>query len=243
MEWFHDVSNLLQQTDKVYERLVALDKPDKLTLTKEKIYSERSWESVKSLIEPNFEAELSKLKFFYIPKVFQPGPCFVFPLFDVENLPKRAQTRPMEGSILFNEKNKYYMLGDKDQFLGPSWIGNDVDTIQKLLETQSIILVEGGFDLLACRLLAPELPIMSTTTNKVGKKHVLWLKMLGVKNIYLLFDNERSDKGNQAMNFLQRDLKEFNVEIILQAGAEDPSSSLHSMISARKFRTLLKGIL
>jgi hypothetical protein len=240
MSDFHNVPELLSQTDVIYSRLVELGKPTKFALTKQKIYKERGWEPSRPMIEANFDRELEKLRFFYIPKVFQPGPCFVFPLIDVDGSYRRAQTKPLPGSVLHNNKTKYYTLGDRDQFIGPTWIGNDISTLVNILETRSVTLVEGGFDLLACRLLVPSLPILSPLTKRIGKKHIIWLRMLGVKRINLLFDHEKSGQGDESMKYLQEDLKGFDVSIFEQTGGgEDPSGALKSLRSARNLYNML----
>ncbi len=217
-----------------------MGKPDKLTLTREKIIEAREWGPALPFIGSRLDDEIKRLGFAYVPKVFQPGPCFVFPLWDADGVTRRAQTRPIPGSILYSQDKKYYMLGDKTQFLGPTWMGNDNATVAQILQRRDITLVEGGFDLLACRCLVPGFPIMSSLTKSIGKKHVVWLRMLGVRTIHLLFDHERSRKGDEAMHFLEEDLKGFNVNIIEQfGGGEDPSSALKSTSSARRLYNIL----
>jgi 5S rRNA maturation endonuclease (ribonuclease M5) len=237
-DWFQDVSELIKQVEILYTGpAVKLGVSDKISLTKKKVIAERQWEPCLHLIERNFDDQLTRINLFYIPKTFQPGPCFVFPLVDAIGFPVRARVRPMEGSELFGQ-GKYVDLGDKSQFVGPPWIGNDGETLRKIIETQSVILVEGGFDLLACRLLAPELPMLSPLTAGLGKKHVLYLRILGVRNVYLLFDNDK--KGTETMDQIQYFSKEFDsVQQLLLTGAADPSAALKTTKSARLLRDLL----
>jgi Toprim-like len=233
-----NVSELLKELEVLYN-LPAIQQgvSDKLSLTKKKIYAEREWEPCRTLIDRNFDAELTRIGLVYIPKTFQPGPCFLFPLVDALGINMRARARPMEGSELFGQ-GKYVDLGDKTQFLGPPWIGNDFETLRKIIETHSVILVEGGFDLLACRLLAPSLPMLSPLTAGLGKNQAAYLRILGVRNIYLLFDNDK--KGTQTMDKIQYFSKEFdNVQQLLQVGATDPSAALKTTKSARLLRDLL----
>jgi hypothetical protein len=237
-EWYQEVPELIKQVETLYT--LPTIKPgvsDKLSLTKKKIYEQREWEPCRTLIDRNFDDALLRIGLVYIPKTFQPGPCFMFPLIDAVGINMRARVRPMEGSELFG-RGKYVDLGDKTLFLGPPWIGNDLKTLQKIIETQSVILVEGGFDLLACRLLAPELPMLSPLTAGLGKKHVAYLRILGVKNIYLLFDNDK--KGTQTMDQIQYFSREFDsVQQLLQVGATDPAAALKTTKSARLLRDLL----
>lgn len=236
--WFQDVPELIRRVEILYSKPeIKPGVSDKLSLTKKKIYNGREWEPCRTLIDRNFDAELIRIGLFYIPRTFQPGPCFVFPLVDAVGFPIRARVRPIEGSELFGQ-GKYVDLGDKTQFVGPPWIGNDAETMRKIMETRSVILVEGGFDLLACRLLVPELPMLSPLTAGLGKKHVAWLRIMGVKNIYLLFDNDK--KGTETMDQIQHFSKEFDVvQQLLLVGTSDPSAALKTTKSARLLRALL----
>jgi hypothetical protein len=252
--WWQLVPKLISSVDKVYNNQEAKGKSGKWLATKKKIYSERNWESSISLIEKNFESVLEKLNFFYVPKGFEPGPMFVFPQKDVEDEYTRAQTRPLYEIISQDgTSSKYRVIGvPKDQFLGPVWLGNDDDTLKLIMEKGHVVLVEGPFDLLAVRLLCPDIPSMSPLTKKIGIDHQAYLRMLGVKTIYLAFDNEE-DKlteerqrvwgaGFSAMRRLQNDIKQMKVEIVFVPGASDPSQCLEKLINATALRKSLRSI-
>lgn len=245
MNDFQDVAELLLQCDKLYERLASMNLASRALLTKKYIYEQRGWLPSQFIIERAFDEQLKRIGMFYIPKVMQPGPCFVCPLRDSTGEVRRVQTRPMPGSVLYSSDKKYYMLGDKDLFLGPSWLGNDPLTIAQILERRAVYIVEGAFDLLACRLVVPptrpdSLPSLCPLGKTLGKKHILFLKMLGVRTLYLLMDHETSGVGDKSMKFMEEDLKDFEVHIVEQTGGgEDPSSALKNLSSARRLYNVI----
>lgn len=66
--------------------------------------------------------------------------------------------------------------------------------------------------------------------------------MLGVRNLFLMYDNEASGRGNQAMDIESRVLaKHFNVHV-LPCPASDPSAALQSATLAAKLKRLLNSI-
>lgn len=188
-----NVPNITEETDKLYERIVAKGGHDKLTLTREKIIEVRGWQPSLYLTRDNFERALTELGCFYVPKIMQPGPAFVFPIIDIDRECQYAQTKPLEGSVL-GGKSKYRFIGSK--CVGPTWLGNTNETLTTAVSTGQVVLVEGPFDLLACRVLAPEVPVMSPLTKRLGKGHQAYLRMLGLRRVYLMFDNELPSAGH-----------------------------------------------
>ena len=241
-----DVSRLIEETDKLYSRII-MKRPeaDKLSFTKSKIISERGWEPSRSLIDSNFNRVLSELKIFYVPNILLPGPAFVFPIRDVDGTYPYAQTKPLEGSVLYSPKAKYYRIGNA--ISSPQWLGNSPETIKILMRMRRVMVVEGPFDLLACRLLCPSLPVLCPLTKLVTKKHEEYLRILGVKTLHLMFDNELSKKtggfmgsGNISMAMQKKSITSMKVEIAL-CPASDPSEALQSMKSAMALRKLLNS--
>ena len=252
--WWQDVPKLISQTDVMYRRLVEKGRSDKVTATKTKIYEARGWEPCRHLIDSKFEEALTELNFFYVPKGFLPGPCFVFPQKDLAGQFPRAQTRPLYDVIYTNEDGdaskpaKYCVCGcKKEEFKGPIWLGNQPRILQKIIECGWCIIVEGPFDLLACRLLAPDVPVICSMTKNIGLAHQAYLRMLGVKTIYLMYDNERPKKGKDAgegsisMRRIQKEITWAQVEILLSP-AEDASACLKSPITARRLKSLLYSV-
>lgn len=155
LEW--SVPKITEETDKLYDRIVAKGGRDKLNLTREKIIEARGWQPSLYLTKDNFERALTELGCFYVPKIMEPGPAFLFPIIDdFDRTCQYAQTKPLEGSVL-GDKSKYRFIGSKP--IGPTWFGNTDETIKAVVSTGQVVLVEGPFDLLACRVLAPKPPL------------------------------------------------------------------------------------
>lgn len=239
-QWFQQVPRLLTRTDEVYSELVKMGKPDKLTATTRKVYEQRRWEPSKRLIEPNLHAAISSLNTFYCPQALIPGPTFVFPMRDLTNRWQWAQTRPMPGSVLYDEERRYRFIGTGFSFLGPKWFGNDHATLQRIIETRKVLLVEGPFDLLACKALVPDAPVLSSGTKGVGEDHQDYLQILGVRHITVLYDNERSGQGDKGAQKIERIAKFAKVEV-LACPANDPSEALCTLFCAERLRDILKA--
>ena len=248
--WYQDVPLLIQKADALFEAWRESGKPQdrfgKLAVAKSKIYDNRGWLPSKSLIDKNFDAALTALKVFYLPKAQHPGPAFVFPLRDLDNVYRQAQVRPVEGSPLFGE-GKYLTLGTPHVFKGPRWFGNDWETIRLIIKVRTVVLVEGPFDLLACRLIVPGTPTLCTLTKKVSEDHMDYLSILGVKTIHLMFDNEKDgDTNRKALNFTRKMLREkcvTKMNVQMQTCPEsDASKALQNRLTAMELRNLLQSL-
>lgn len=241
-EW--SVPKITEETDKLYEQIVAKGGRDKLTLTREKIIEARGWQPSLYLTKDNFGRALSELGCYYVPKVMQPGPAFVFPVIDTDREVQYAQTKPLEGSVL-GGKSKYRFIGSKG--LGPTWLGNTDETIKTVVNTGEVVLVEGPFDLLACWVLAPEVPVMSPLTKRLGEKHQAYLEMLGLTRVYLMFDNELPSAGhsmgagNLAMKQHSKELSRYFDVRTLLCPSSDPSEALKNGYTAEKLRSMLRN--
>lgn len=236
-EWFHDIPAMMAKTDAIYAEFIKAGKTEsRNATTKKKIYEERGW--LRRFAEKNFDSVLDRLQVFYLPKALRPGPCFVFPLRDLDHRYNIAQVRPFTDSYLFKEDRKYRMLGTDRAFKGPHWFGNDARTLQKIIEKEKVCLVEGPFDVLACKLLAPDAPVMSTLTKGVSEDHVDYLRILGVKTIVLLFDNEDSGQGDKGVaaskyNIENKYAPGAGIEVLdLTGSGTDPSDSLKKEYTA-----------
>lgn len=135
-EW--SVPKITEETDKLYDRIVAKSGHDKLTLTRDKIIEARGWQPSLYLTKDNFERVVTELACYYVPKIIQPGPAFVFPIIDIDREVQYAQTKPLEGSVL-GSKSKYRFIGSDP--VGPTWLGNTDTTIQTVV---SIRITAGG---------------------------------------------------------------------------------------------------
>lgn len=244
--WYRDVPKLIHETDILYKRLLDLGKPGKLDLTASRVMEHRQWDASISLEE--LKAALDKLGYFYVPKVFKPGPLFVFPQKNIDGDSLRAQTKPLyEIENSDGQSSKYRTCGiDRSEWLGPIWLGNDLETMKSAIETKSVILVEGAFDLLACRVACPSVPTMSPLTKRIGEDHQAYLKVLGIKNLYLMFDNDKPKNGSTmgageiSARSLQKNIKWAKVHI-LKCPSHDPSDALKSIKSYNALRNTLNN--
>lgn len=208
--WWDDLNELRARTDKVYAKVGR----NIWQLTAEKMIELRSWRVKEEKLIPILE----ELGVYYIPKKLIPGPMFVFPEYDVTGRLTRAQTKPLHD--LFGE-GKYHTLGvKKEQFLGPVWLGNSTPTLQKILDTKSVLLVEGPFDLIATRM-ATDMPVMSSLTKSIGEKHEIYLKLLGVRQLYLMFDSDEA--GEKSSSYLAKTLTIPTMSLVCPD--KDPSES------------------
>jgi hypothetical protein len=97
LEW--NVLKITEDTNKLYDRIVAKGGRDKLTVTREKIIEARGWQPSIYLTKDNFGRALSELGCYYVPKIMQPGPTFVFPVIDIDH--KRQYARQSRWKAVF----------------------------------------------------------------------------------------------------------------------------------------------
>jgi hypothetical protein len=235
-QWWWDIPKLVQKTGELYQKLESKGRSSSLDAVVQKMIPVRKWERTKSLIVPSLTEACRTIRCFYVPKGYACGPAFAFPEYDIDGIPKRAQLKPLHDRF---GPGKYMTIGEKEGMIGPVWIGNDPETIEAIVRTGTVLNVEGPFDLVGVRVAAPKLPSLSSTTKKLGKKHIAYLKMLGVERIIQMYDNETSGVGADAMWHTQREL-EGEIEVIaLECPAKDPSDALKSVAKFERLRNIL----
>ena len=240
-EWYlTDVPRLISETALLYGRIVE-KAPEKTceAITAQRTVEERNWEETADLYRDRLGEALRRLGYFYVPKVMAPGPAFVFPIRSPDGTFPRAQTKPLEGSPMFREDAKYRYVGDRDRLVGPPWLGNDPATLREVIGRQTVLCVEGPFDLLALRLLCPPYPTMSPLTKPMGKRHVAYLRMLGVKRLLLMYDNEPG--GAAAMEQQERQIREMQV-VPCTCPRKDPSEALKKYEWARSLSSTVSQL-
>lgn len=226
--WWNDLGELRTRTGAIYERLNR----DIWQVTAEKMIELRGWKVSEAQLIP----VLQEHDIYYVPKKLIPGPMFVFPQVDVAGNTTRAQTKPLHD--LFGQ-GKYHTIGLKrENFLGPVWLGNSTKMLEKILQHKTLAMVEGPFDFVAARVANPETPVLCPLTKSLGDKHADYLKILGVKQIYLLFDND--GPGMKSMEVLQR---EFPIPCVpLVCPTEDPSECLRSVQLRKSLTKVLDSV-
>jgi hypothetical protein len=240
--WFQDVHKLIEENDTLFAT--------KLQLTRDKIVELRGWEPSLMFTQANFDQVLAEMNIFYVPKVMEPGPVIVFPQRDLYGNYRRARVKPVGWELILNgEVTRYPAIGIKQEFKGPAWLGNSREMLVRIIKAKAVLLVEGPFDILAVRLLYPELPVLSAATDYIGSKHWDYLRILGVRKVYVMFDqdagdgNGRGGAGTEAMNNMVRKVKRnLHWKMAVQplvCPAKDPSKALESYLGATKLRMLL----
>ena len=246
-EWFHDVPELMAKVDAMFAAWVATGKAvSRSETTKKRIYDARGWR--RRYAERDFASVLDRFQVFYLPKALRPGPAFVFPLRDLDGRYGQAQVRPLPESCLFMPDHKYRRLGTERPFKGPQWFGNDAATVRTIIERRKVCLVEGPFDVLACKLLAPDAPVLTTLTKGVGEDHVEYLRILGVNTVVTMFDYEESGQGARGAKATKWRVEAkygSGIEVVNQASAAtDPSDALAKSSESNiiELELFLKGL-
>ena len=226
--WWQNIPLLISRTLEVYSKIER----DPVQVASQKIVEHRGW----CVKEEELYDPVRELGYLYVPKKLFPGPMFIFPHADLE-MKYRAQTNPQHTAF---GDSKYFVIGvNQEDFVGPVWLGNSTRTLDLIKKLGYVILVEGGFDLLAAKVAAPELPIMSPLTKTFGKSHVDYLRILGVKTAYLLMDNDKA--GNTAADILVNTVKEFKV-VKLGCPGSDPSDCLKTKTKKDLLQRVLEGV-
>jgi hypothetical protein len=209
---WQDIKWLIKETQAFYDKSVTpKGLGDRFTLAREKILDHRKWTPSLKLIDANFDSILRELGVFYVPKQMDPGPCVVFPIRDYRNILTNAQIRPLYTLLINGAVAKYTTLGRKTVTGTPSWFGDTDAALLNICKYRSVLLVEGNFDLLAIRLLAPHVPVLSPGGKRLNDAHVDYLRLLGVQHVYLMFDNEppkdaryKQGAGGMAMEHIRK---------------------------------------
>lgn len=244
---WQDVQWLIDETQKHYDTHISpKGLGDRFSVAAEKIVKARKWEPSLSLIKDSLDSVIRELEIFYVPRTMDPGPAIVFPLYDHHNRVRYAQLKPFYPLTGNSGPMKYARLG-KAMSIGPVWFGDRDETLRAAGRYRSVCLVEGYFDLLACRLLHPDAPVLSTGTKKMSQIHMYYLRMLGVKTVHLMFDNEIAahgkdeGAGNQAARYVAQEFQgKGGTELQIQAcPAPDPSACLEDRRTAYSLRSML----
>jgi hypothetical protein len=253
---FQDVRYLIEQVDILYrEQIVPRGGPDRWQAAADRIIAHRKWEPALPSIRANLYPILKELDVFFVPKHIQPGPCFVFPHWDTTGEPVRGKIRPVGWDLVMRDMKsgtdtiaKYGLLGLKHEFKGPTWMGNPDRVLELIMKLKFVILVEGPFDVIACRLLFPDLPVMSSGTKSLNEQHLTYLKVLGVETVVLLFDNETGKQagdygaGKRAAIGASRTIAAMGMQPVIQMcpSKNDPSACLEDHFSTTALQRVLE---
>jgi hypothetical protein len=141
---------------------------------------------------------------------------------------------------------KYALLGHEKDPRNPSIFGVSPKAVAAVIEYRMAIFVEGYYDTLACRILAPELPFLSSGSKNLNDRQVWYCRIAGANTIRLMFDRDEKDTedgaGIKAMAYLS-DQMSLKHPIIMETldrplgAADDPSDALKRYEIAEKLRS------
>lgn len=246
---FQDVEYLIEQNELLFQQqIIPKGGPDQYMAAIPRMIDARRWTESAALIEPMFDRVLRELEIFYVPKQLAPGPCFCFVHRDTKGMRTRAKIRPYGWDLIMKDgPAKYGMLGLKYSFHGPLWLGNSDEALQAMVDRKRVVLVEGPFDLLACRLVTESIPILTSGTKKLNDMHFLYLKLLGVTQVHLMFDHEQGKApgewgaGDAAMRMTALEAERYGMQVYpLLCPGHDPSACLETYPTARKLKKSLE---
>src|ERR1035441_9081645 len=122
--------------------------------------------------------------------------------------------------------------------------------VERVLDHRAVLIVEGPFDILAVRLLLPDIPVLSAGTNYLGWKHLDYLRILGVKQVLVMFDQDAEDSngksaGIDAMTSLRRKLEQSSDSlraVPLTCPTKDPAKALESYRGALELKSRISSV-
>lgn len=232
--WAKDPDPLLEALEDLYRTALKSGKiQSPAAATAKKVRIIRKWCS--AVPEADLIQACADLEVTFIPSTLTPGPGILFPIRDMRGDVRRAHIRVNDETVY---GVRYISAVNKERFVGPPWFGSDDVTLEAIIRAQEVIVVEGPMDLLACRVAAPGLPILSPLTKRLGRKHLEWLRILGVTRICPMFDNQPS--GLKAMEDMALTVKDFEVSPLI-CPAPDPSDALKSYVKFKALQDTLRS--
>ena len=221
--WAH-VNPLIAELEDVYQKGIKAGKIVSPTDTAvRKLLQYREWSP--SVPQAALRRVIEELEIVYVPKGLGPGPGILFPMRDLTGEIMRLHIRLLEdGPERF--KMKYMsLIDDKDNFIGPAWLGADDATLNAIIATGEVLVVEGPLDLAAVRIMGCPWPSLSSTNKKLTDEHWSYLRVLGVKHLHTMLDNEASQVGTRAAEWIARN--PFNILVTDHlCPVKDPADAL-----------------
>jgi hypothetical protein len=247
-----DIHWLIAETTKFYDEFVTpKGLGDRFSLAAKKIIPARGWEPCLRLIESNLDPILRDLRVFYIPTQMKLGPSIVFPQLDYRSILTHYKLYPQWNFCINGQPTKYVNLGLPVEEGHPSWFG-DTDWVLRSIKIYGrVLIVEGFFDVLAVRLLAPHVPVISSGSKRLNEAHIDYLGILGVKAVELMLDNEagkqvgRDGAGIESARYLAKKFKGWHsikTWDIHNCPAKDPSDCLRDRTTAHALRRQLLSL-
>jgi 5S rRNA maturation endonuclease (ribonuclease M5) len=222
-------------------RLYESERTDWAESTKNHIIKFRKWIIKPDLLDPiinpkGYGAEPYPVR--YIPDQmgdgFENGGYF-FPIYDPEGYLTLAQIR---WNTPERHGSKTLFLGYNAELCGPKWCGMDPYMAKMIQCTRKVLIVEGPFDWLACKVcLNSDFPVLSPFGSHLTRHHIQDLSLLGVIKVILMFDNDST--GKVAAIKLKENLPPFAIDRLV-CPATDPSDCLTNEVNFKTLVNLLK---
>lgn len=233
--WARRPEVLLAELEQLYREAIRLGKVQSVAKTAaKKAIANREW--CASVPAAAVEAVMEDLEVIYVPKGVGPGAAFLFPIRDVSGEVRRAHLRIVDESVY---GFRYISLVNPERFTGPGWGGFSEETVEGIISTGEVTLMEGPFDLAAMRIAEPRLPTLCPLTKRLNDEHWDDLKMMGVRRIQLMLDNEK--KGALAASLMAR-RTDFEITPVT-CPAKDPSDALKTNTKFQLLRATLRDML
>lgn len=221
--WAKDPAVLIDILENLYRQAMRLGKVTRPALTTmKKVMAQRRWCMAVPLDQ--LLTAVENIELVYVPAGVGPGPAFAFAIRDVSGDIKRLHLRLHDPEVY---GMRYLSIMVKDSFVGPAWIGADETTLAKIIQTGSVLVVEGPFDLLAVRTVAPEIPSLSPLSKRLTRQHVAYLSMLGVDRINVMWDEDQA--GDKATRTTVQKLKSQFTVTPVECPGPDPAECLCSV--------------
>lgn len=199
------------------ETMCAAKGLDWLTLSCKKLISFRQWDATVDELRPVLEQSGVR----YIPATHLTEPAFLFPIISPLGNMTLAQVRYVRPIGL--SEMRYQTLGHMFWHCGPLWFGMDEPTRSLIIQSRTVMIVEGPMDVLACRvILGPYIPVICGLGKNLTAKHETDLHLLGVRKVLCMWDQDEA--GSSATM-----PKTFRERVKLRCPTKDPSDCLKSL--------------
>jgi hypothetical protein len=231
------VNQLVADLEKVYEQGIRAGKIVSPTDTAvRKLMHYRGW--CGAVPQDALRRVIEQLEIVYVPRGIGPGPGLLFPIRDLTGEVVRLHIRLLEDGPDIYKMKYMSLIDDKESFLGPAWIGADEATLTAIIKTGEVLIVEGPLDLAAVRILDCPIPSLSSTNKKLSDDHWDYLRVLGVKTLYPMLDNEQSKVGEKAADWMTRN--PYGIKVVpCTCPTKDPSAALEHTTTLTMLRAAL----
>jgi len=197
--------------------------------TVEKVIAWRKWVASPDEVRPVIEQ--SGVRF--IPKQLVPegNGAYSFPVYNPLGSLSLAQLRFVRPIGM----TRYFVIGNQSEHVGPQWFGLDQGTLERLTSIRTVLIVEGPFDVLACRIiLGTDIPVLCPLGKNLYLDHVRDLQCLGITKVIAMFDSDEAGAGAKLPPIPTRRGHKQDVErTILRCPGKDPSDCLKDLKTAK----------